>query len=248
MYNQILEEIKKIGNEIHQYAWQVLDIWQAKQRLTEHDIATERRLCDFIKILDQDAAFFAEEENDQLSHNTKSIWIIDPISNTFNFIHGLPHYTICISHMVDEIIHFAAVYDPSTQELFSAEKWKWSYLNWKKISVSQKTSDLWIIIWPHLVPKNPKNSELINIITTFSELGTIRIIWSLWIHYAYVACGRIEAAISLSKDIFPEMAWKLLVEEAWGKFTDFDNQDIWFETRKIIASNWLIHNTILENL
>lgn len=191
--------------------------------------------------------FFAEEEHESIT-DSKSLWIIDPISNTFNFIHGLPHYSICVAHYFQGEVIFSLIYDPSMKELFHAQKNSWAFLNWEKIAVSKNTQDLSLIIGPHLVPINPDNKQVIQVIGKLCTLGTIRIIWSLWIAYAYVACWRAEATVSLPIDIFPEMAWKLLVEEAWGRFTDFQNKTISLESRQIVASNWLIHESIIKNL
>ncbi len=240
-YAQLLTKIKEIGNAIHKFSWKAPDIGVSKQRLTEHDIKTERELCKFIQSIDKDAIFFAEEEHEK-SKESKNLRIIDPISNTFNFIHGLPHYSVCVSHMLAGEMVFAVVYDPSMQELFHAEKWKWSYLNGQRIHVSDNTTDLSIII------NQRKNLDTTKLIEKFQTMWGIRSLWSLGVHYAYVACGRTECAISLPKDIFPEMAGKLLVEEAWGTFTNFEWNEVGLESTSIIASNKLVHAMILEKL
>lgn len=80
-----------------------------------------------------------------------------------------------------------------------------------------------------------------------SESGnTIRIVGSLAVHYAYIACGRADVAISFNEDTFPEFAGKLLVEEAGGKFTDFKGGALRPETVGVIASNGLIHKGIKD--
>jgi myo-inositol-1(or 4)-monophosphatase len=71
--------------------------------------------------------------------NSENVWIIDPISNTLNFIHGLPHYSVVLSHVYKSELLFAVVYDPSTQEMFTAEKGKGAFLNDIKISVSNNS-------------------------------------------------------------------------------------------------------------
>lgn len=241
-YNQLLKKVKTIWDSIHEFSWKAPDIGISKQWLTEYDISIEYQLCEFIKSIDNEAIFFAEEEHQNITKQSNNLWIIDPISNTFNFIHWLPHYSICVSHMVFWEVLFAVVYDPSSEELFHAEKWKWAYLNWEKIHVSNNKTDLSIII------NHRKGLDITKLIEKFYMMWTIRSIGSLGIHYAYVACWRAECAITLPKDIFPEIAWKLLVEEAWWKFTDFNWNSISLETRSIIASNTLIHETILNEL
>lgn len=251
MYQPLLEKIVEIGKELKELSGNVPDIGETKQWLTEQDITTERRLCECIKTIDADAQFFAEEEHDGVDNpaeNSASLWIIDPISNTFNFIHGLPHYSICVAHMKNGIVVFSAVYDPAMDELFSAEKGKGTFLNSRKIHVSQSVKDLSVLIGPHLVPINPNMKDVLALIEKFSPVGTIRMIGSLGVQYAYVACGRADAAVSLPRDIFPEIAGKLLVEEAGGIFTDFEGDEINFETRQILATNKLVHEDFLNKL
>lgn len=245
-YQAVLVKIKELGDYIHQFSGKAPDIGVAKQWLTQYDLEVEQQLCNFISLFDPEASFFAEEENEYLNKDAESLWIIDPISNTFNFIHGLPHYSITVAHSWKGKIVFSAVYDPSVNELFFAERGKGAYLNNSKIQASKNTSDLSILIGPHLTPKDQeKNQKLISIISQFSKEGTIRIIGSLGVHYAWVAMGRVDLAISLSKDIFPEMAGSLLVTEAGGSFTDFKGESINFETREIVATNRVIHENVL---
>jgi myo-inositol-1(or 4)-monophosphatase len=247
MYKTLLEEVRLIWQDIKQYAWTCPDVGSTKPRLTEHDISTERKLCEIISKIDPLATFFAEEEHDTENIDQTNLRVIDPISNTFNFIHWLPHYSICISHVIHWVANFAIIYDPSMDELFYAIKWEWAYLNDKKIVVTKNTSDLAILIGPNLVPNNlSRNQKVIDLISKVQSLWTIRILWSFGLQYAYVACWKADCTIWFPKDIFPEMAWKLLVEEAWWIFTTHTWEEINFNTRDVIACNQSVYQNILQ--
>lgn len=248
-YSKLLDKIQEVWESIHMFSWKTLDIWVSKKYLTEQDIYAERQLCNFIKSIDADAQFFAEEEHEVLIKNAENLYVIDPISSTFNFIHGLPHYSVCVAHILKWDVEFAGVYDPSMKELFYAQKWKWAFLNGKKLQVTNNEKDLSIVIWGYLIQENKMQSvKQAELFEKIYKMGVIRAIGSLALHYAYVACGRCECALSLPKDIFPEFAGKLLVEEAGWMFTDFQGGELSFDTRSIIASNKQVHTIIMNGL
>ena len=63
---------------------------------------------------------------------------MDPIDGTTNFIHGLPHFSICIA--LEEYGHVTAglIFDPINEELFWAEKGTGAYLNDQRVRVSSQ--------------------------------------------------------------------------------------------------------------
>ncbi len=195
MYQQVINKIVELGDLISPIAGNVADVGEKKLWLTEWDLKIETELTHLIKSFPGDHAIFAEEISDKYAE-AENIWIIDPISNTFNFIYGLPHYAIVLSHLHNGNVIFAVVYDPSTKELFTAEKGKGALLNGKQIKVSERTKELSILVGPHLTPTSPYREETLKILEKTSVLGTVRTFGSLGVHYAYVACGRIDVAIS----------------------------------------------------
>ena len=66
--------------------------------------------------------------------------------------------------------------------------------------------------------------------------------------YCALAKGEYDGMVTLTKDIFPEMAGSLIVEEAGGSFTNFKGEKINFEDRKFILGNSKTHKKLLELL
>ncbi len=240
MYTDLKKLIVRLGNEISAEAGTASDIGTEKQWLTERDLEIETKLSEFILSHDPEARIYAEELHDNFIAGN-SVWIIDPISSTYNFINGLPHYTVVASHMREGEIIFAAVYDPATKELFHAEKGKGFYVNEAKSGVKRR-GDLTCLVGGSFERKI-FNEKLLKLF----ETATIRVLGSVGLHYAYVACGRASAAYSNNKDTFPEFAGKLLVEEAGGIFTDADGNPLTRECKGIIAAESKdVHQKILE--
>jgi len=239
MYKDLTALIIKLGDQISEEAGGIKDVGIEKKWLTEKDIMIETSLASFIKGNDPEAEVYAEELHSKIVE-AKNVWIIDPISNTFNFIHGLPCYSVVVSHMYMGEVVFAAVYDPSTKELFSAEKGKGLFVNDKRCH-TRCTQDIAILL------SGTQNEQSFEKIKQIHRLGVVRMFGSVALHYAYVACGRATVAYTKNKDMFPEFAGKLLVEEGGGIFTDIHDKSITFESRGIVASaDKSIHQVIID--
>lgn len=246
MYSKIISKIVELGDALPVISGNIVDIGKEEKELTGKDIETdiERKLTDLIKTFPGRHSVYAEELHKTFIQDD-SVWIIDPISNTVNFICGMPHYSIVLSHLCKGEVQFAVVYDPSNKELFTAEKGKGTFLNNKRVYVGHREEDPVFMIGPYINP--PHRERLLKVIDAMSGSGNImRNLGSLGVHYAYVACGRANVAISFNEDSFPEFAGKLLVEEAGGKFTDFNGDTLNHNTVGIIASNGLVHDRIRE--
>jgi myo-inositol-1(or 4)-monophosphatase len=247
MYNDLIQKIVDLGNQLPSIAGKIADIGEKKQCLTAKDIEIENELSKIILKFEGGHSIYAEELHSNFIKED-NVWVIDPISNTFNFIHGLPHYTIVLSHIHKGVIMFAVVYDPSTKELFTAEKGSGTFLNGQKVSVSKNNDDIALLVGPHLSPKGVYREGTLKILERLSKIGNIRTFGSVGLHYAYVACGRVHGAVTKNKDTFPEFAGKLLVEEAGGKFTDFHGNELEVETHGIIAASPVVYDLIKQEI
>lgn len=243
MYKRIIQLTKEKGEKLTKCAGKITDIGIAKKYLTELDLEIERQFTKLIKDFPNKHTIFAEEENCSYEA-AENVWVIDPISSTFNFIHGIPHYAIAVSHIALGQVVFSLVYDPSVKELFLAFKGKGATLNGKKIKVSNNSSDLCLFYeFSSSLFDLQKGMDLMR---DLSKLGRVKKSFgSMAVHYSYVACGRIDGAVTVNRDIFPEFAGKLLVEEAGGKVTDFKGEEITINTKGVIFTNGMIHEKVL---
>jgi myo-inositol-1(or 4)-monophosphatase len=241
----VINRVKELGDKLPAVAGQVADIGTKKRWLTEWDLRIETELTTLIKSLPGEHTIFAEEIHDKYveSENT---WIIDPISNTKGFVNSWPHYAVVVSHLYMGELKFAAVYDPSMQEMFTAIKGEGAFLNDKKITVPTRPDHYYFLL---SFSRDQQLYSLDKHIDVYSELiriGSVRNIGALGLHYAYVACGRADCAIAFNKDMFPEFAGKLILEEAGGVMTDFEGNDITPNSRGIIASRKDKHSEFLN--
>ena len=84
------------------------------------------------------AEIVVEESGIENKKDKDNTWIIDPIDGTINFLHGIPHFAICIALKSKEEIISGLVFDPIKDEMFYAEKNNGAFFNNQRIRVSKK--------------------------------------------------------------------------------------------------------------
>ena len=82
-------------------------------------------------------AILAEESG--VTGDSDTVWIIDPLDGTTNFLHGFPQFCVSVAVKVKGRVEAGAVYDPMRQELFAASRGNGATLDDRKIRVSGRT-------------------------------------------------------------------------------------------------------------
>ncbi len=204
-----------------------------------------QKCCDDIKIISEEY----NPTNIEFFLNEKC-FIIDPIDGTNNFIHNIPYFSISIAYSEKGKIITGGVYNPILDEMFLAEKGKGAYLNNKRIFVS-KTNELinsLVATGFACLRSNLKKNNLENVIRILPVVRCLRRIGSAALDLCYTAAGRFDAFWELNLNIWDIAAGVIIVEEANGIVSDFNNTQNYIFKKEILASNGLIHSKILELL
>lgn len=219
--------------------------------VTEADLASEKLIIDRIRSHYPQHSILAEESGEAviIGGTNKWKWIIDPLDGTTNFAHGYPCFCVTLALENEGQIVIGVTYDPTRNELFSAEKGQGSSLNNKPIRVSaaQKLADSLIVTG---FPYDFKQREnFARHLTTFLlQSRGVRRDGSAAIDMAYVACGRFDGFWEEGLNPWDVAAGLLLIEEAGGRVSYYDNSPFSIYAPPICASNGLIHEQMLEVL
>ena len=241
-YQKILDFVLDSGKRLLTKTGHIVDIGVTKTDLTEEDLAIERGFREIISSFSKEHVLYAEEEHD-LFKKSEHVWVVDPISGTKNFILGLPHYSIVVAHLVHHKVVFAAVYDPSADELFTAFESKGAFLNGEPIKVGNDTKK--IILRPSSKWQEPEVIERVK--EMLKSFKTENNTYSMAVNYCSVACGRFDGILSFTKDSFPEFAGGFIVREAGGGFTNIHgHSDISPEDRIFIGGNKKVYQQLLK--
>jgi myo-inositol-1(or 4)-monophosphatase len=178
-------------------------------------------------------------------------WYVDPLDGTTNFAHGFPVFcvSLAIEHRTADSQRrvAAVVYDPTRNELFSAQHGQGAELDGKPIHVSKigqlKESLLATGFPSHKRHKNP-NIFFYHQITLRTH--GVRRAGSAALDLCDVACGRYDGFWEFNLNPWDTAAGVLIVEEAGGKVSGFDGSPFQLNSRETLASNGLLHDALVH--
>jgi myo-inositol-1(or 4)-monophosphatase len=178
-------------------------------------------------------------------------WYVDPLDGTTNFAHGYPVFCVSMAlehrggHQVRRIA--GVVYDPTRDELFTAEVGKGAHLNGTPIHVSKAAQLKECLVatgFPsHKRHKNP-NIHFYHQITLRTH--GVRRAGSAALDLCNVASGRFDGFWEFNLNPWDTAAGALIVEEAGGKVSRFDGSAFELDSRETLASNGLVHEALLH--
>jgi len=189
------------------------------------------------------------EEGTRSDPGAEYRWYVDPLDGTTNFAHGYPVFCVSIALVrQDGQREVGVLYDPTRDEMFSAERGSGATLNGKPMRVS-KTARLCESLlgtgFPsHKRHKNP-NIHFYHQLTLRSH--GVRRAGSAALDLACVASGRYDGFWEFNLNPWDTAAGVLLVEEAGGKVTRFDGTPFRLDSREVLGSNGLIHQELTTN-
>jgi myo-inositol-1(or 4)-monophosphatase len=178
-------------------------------------------------------------------------WYVDPLDGTTNFAHGYPVFAVsmALEHRDSQQARRIAgvVYDPTRDELFTAEQGKGAHLNGKPIHVSkiaQLKECLVATGFPsHKRHKNP-NIHFYHQITLRTH--GVRRAGSAALDLCNVASGRFDGFWEFNLNPWDTAAGVLIVEEAGGRVTRFDGSPFELNSSETLASNGLVHDALVH--
>jgi myo-inositol-1(or 4)-monophosphatase len=173
-------------------------------------------------------------------------WYVDPLDGTTNFAHGYPVFCVSLGleHRGRRIA--AVIYDPTRDELFSAEQGRGAALNGETMHVS-KTATLRASLLATGFPshKRHKNPNIFFYHQITLHTHGVRRAGSAALDLCNVACGRFDGFWEFNLNPWDTAAGVLIVEEAGGRVTRFDGSSFELNSRETLASNGLLHDALL---
>jgi myo-inositol-1(or 4)-monophosphatase len=192
------------------------------------------------------------EEQGLSDRGSEYRWYVDPLDGTTNFAHGYPVFCVSIALEHQGLEHkgqriAAVIYDPTRDELFSAELGRGARLNGEVIQVSKTGSvkeSLLATGFPSQKRHKNPNIHFYHQITLHSH--GVRRAGSAALDLCNVACGRYDGFWEFNLNPWDTAAGVLIVEEAGGRVTRFDGSGFEIDSRETLASNRVIHEALLK--
>lgn len=229
MLEKIISAVKEAGEIIltaHNQENTVTAKEGKKNFVTKYDVAVQDFLFKRLGEAFPDAEFIGEEsENNFCERGLR--FIIDPIDGTTNFMQDYRCSCISVALCKEDDVIAGVVYNPYTEELFTAEKGKGAYLNGERINVSQRPLSDGLALFG-TSPYHPENTdETFALLRKVFDLSRdIRRSGSAANDICMIACGRCE--VFFEKDLQPWdiAAGTLIIKEAGGVAFNYKGEEI----------------------
>jgi len=188
--------------------------------VTEVDKAAEAEIIGHIRKLYPKHSFLAEESGEIPGDDRETVWIIDPLDGTTNFLHGFPVFSVSIACQIRGKLEHAVVYDPMRQEIFSASRGSGAHLDNHRIRVSKQRGLEGALIgtgFPYRANMQHIDAYMAMMRAVMEHTSGLRRPGSAALDLAYVAAGRTDAFWEIGLKPWDTAAGTLLIQEAGGR-------------------------------
>ena len=165
-------------------------------------------------------------------------WVIDPLDGTTNFLHGVPHYCVSVALIHRGRLDQAVVFDPISQELFTATRGGGAQMDNKRIRASQRKGLKHALVSTGFAFRelNHLDSFMAGLAAVVPHAASVRNSGSAALDLAYVAAGRLDGFWEFGLAPWDMAAGALLVREAGGIVTDCEGGEKYLQSGTIIAA------------
>jgi myo-inositol-1(or 4)-monophosphatase len=216
---------------------------------SEVDIKAEQAIINAIYKAYPDHGILAEESG---SHETDSdtVWIIDPLDGTSNYLHGFPFFCVSIAVKVKNRIEHGVVYDPLRHECFAASRGRGARLNDRRIRVSKQTQLSASLLGSGFSARDGalNHRYLPAFEALMGKCAGMRRTGSAALDLAYIATGRIDGFWQFGLQPWDIAAGSLLVREAGGLISDMQGGEDFLKDGNVVAGTPKVFKSLLQTI
>lgn len=184
-------------------------------------------------------SFLMEESGVFEGEDKTHRWIVDPLDGTTNFLHSVPLFAVSIGLEREGQLVAGVVYNPITDELFTAEKGKGAYVNDRRLRVAARKSLGDTLITTGIPHRGrPGHPEFIkDLEKVMMNVAGVRRTGSAALDLAWTAAGRFDVFWERGLKQWDVAAGIVLMREAGGHVIDIDGGDNPLESGNLLAAN-----------
>ncbi len=212
------------------------------------DKKAEKTIADYLRKARPGYAMLLEESGAIGGQDAQHRWIVDPLDGTTNFLHSNPQFAISIALESQGVIVAGIIYNPITDELFTAERGQGAYHKKQRLRVAKRRRLTDCLLCTGIPHPGKEDHEIFRRqqARLMGRAGGIRATGSAALNLAYVAAGRFDGYWESGLRPWDVAAGLLLVREAGGYVTGFTSKESIFETGNLIAANDVVHGQMLD--
>ncbi|WP_433285553.1 inositol monophosphatase family protein [Micromonospora sp. CA-244673] len=190
---------------------------------SELDYAIEREVRAFLVTETPEIGFLGEEEGRVGSAEMQ--WVLDPIDGTANFVRGLPMCGVSLAIVNGSEAILGVIDLPFLGSRFTAAKGDGAYANGQAISASSTShlSDAIVAVGDYAVGPDAEARNRLRLALAAqlaAEVQRVRMTGSAALDLAWLAEGRLDAALTLSNHAWDMAAGVVIAREAGAVVID----------------------------
>ncbi|CAL7935342.1 unnamed protein product [Xylocopa violacea] len=245
-YIAVLHLVKEAGFVVKEKINQPQDPMTKSSEIdlvTEWDQKVEKLLIDGISSKFPDHKFIGEEGTslgNKAELTNAPTWIIDPIDGTMNFVHAFPHTCISIALLVNKITEIGVVYNPISEQLFTARRGQGAFLNGAPINVSDvKELSKALLMMEMGTSRDPEKIKVVleNTNKLITKVQGTRSLGSAALNMCMVALGGADADFEFGIHSWDVAAGELIVKEAGGVCIDPAGGPFDLNSRRVLCAS-----------
>jgi len=184
--------------------------------------------------------FLMEERGEVVGADKTHRWIVDPLDGTTNFLHGIPLFAISIGLERDGQLVAGVIYNPISDELFTAERGKGAFLNDRRrlrVAARKTLADAVVATGiPHR--GRPGHAGFMREMgAVMPEVAGIRRTGAASLDIAWTAAGRFDGYWERNIRAWDMAAGIVLLREAGGIASDLEGGERMLDTGDIVCGN-----------
>ncbi|TVQ51802.1 MAG: inositol monophosphatase [Spirulina sp. DLM2.Bin59] len=234
--------------------WGKLETIEEKGRpgdlVTEADKQSEAVILATLARHLPDHTILAEESGFQQGKSDRYHWVIDPLDGTTNYAHCYPASSVSIGLLIEGEPVLGVIYDPGGDRLYRAAQGLGATCNRQRIQVSttaQLRNSLLVTGFAYDRHTTADNNYAEFCYLTHITQG-VRRGGSAALDLALVACGRLDGYWERGLKPWDLTAGVVLVREAGGLVTAYDQTPFDLNSGRILATNGAIHPSLSQAL
>ena len=215
--------------------------------VTRADREAEVAIVDRLRPAFPDIGFLGEEFGAQGSQSRR--WIVDPIDGTKNFVRGIPYWATLLALEEEGEVTLGVVHSPATGELFWARRGHGAWLDGVPLRVSSvdRLAEATLVHsslnYLKVLRPGPYWDGFLGLVDrTDRQRG-----FGDYFGYTFVLRGQAELMLEADVKAWDVAPFKVLFEEAGGRFTDFTGQPTIY-SGTALGSNGRLHTEALALL
>ena len=215
--------------------------------VSDADRAAEEAVIEVIRNHYPNHAVLAEESGKQGESDT--VWIIDPLDGTTNYLHGFPQFCVSVGVQVKGRMEAAAVYDPMRPEIFAAARGDGATLDDRKIRVSGRKEMDYALIgtgFPFRQTGSDMGPYLAMLGKVIKNTAGVRRPGAAALDLCYVAAGRLDGFWEIGLKPWDLAAGSLIIREAGGIISGLDGSENYLDAGHVLCGTPKIYSGLAK--